>query len=94
MYDQPDITPVTAVALADHTHMFYHGVSPALGDHVHGLGQIDQALDRTHCHTMVHRNDYRLAGYPVHDPFFADFLTSTHFSILPFSEYSQTTNLQ
>jgi hypothetical protein len=87
MDNQSYVMPIAAVTLADHAYVFDHGVSAALGYQVHGLGQICQTLDGSHCHTVVHWNDYGLAGFPIHDPFFTDLLTYAHASILPFSKY-------
>ncbi len=64
MYDQAYITPILAMSLAYHAHMFDYRIRTALGYQVHGLGQIDQTLDRAHCDTVVHWNDNDLTGFP------------------------------
>ena len=58
------------------------GVGPSGSDLVDGGLHVNQAIDRPHRDPVVHGDDHRAPGFPVHDPFQTDMFADHNF-LLP-----------
>jgi hypothetical protein len=62
--------------------MDHEGIRASVRHGVDGLLQIDQPGDRPDRHPMIHWDDHRLPGLPVHNPFHANPLPNHNLFLL------------
>ena len=78
MDDEAHVLAGVAVRAADQALMHEHGVSAAHGHVVDGLAHVDEAVDGTDGHAVVHGNDDSAAGFTIDDAFQTNLFAKVH----------------
>lgn len=76
--DEAHVLAGVAVRAADQALMHEHGVSAAHGHVVDGLAHVDEAVDGTDGHAVVHGNDDSAAGFTIDDAFQTNLFAKVH----------------
>ena len=76
--DEPDVLALGAVAATDQPLVLDDGVGPAIHDPSHGLAHVDQSVDGTDGHAVVHGDHDGPARVAVEDALQPDGFTDVH----------------